>query len=375
MTIDYKALANAAAERDDQTETKASFERSLPPAGPTVGRLVEYIELGMQARKAYKGKEKKPVDAVRVTFDLLHPEKNVRKGEGEYADKVFNDRITVTMSKLLDGKAAFKKLFNTMQRGRENIKHMAQMLGEPFIITVLHNKSQDGTKTYANIKTEDGTWLVAAPVVVDALAGTAQDISGKIAPPISPIRIFLWDNPTKETWDSLFIDGTYTRKNEKGVEEEVSKNFIQSKIVTATNFEGSPLEGMLGGMPDLPTAEEEGEEPETGDAAAEAAKNFPDTPAQEPVTEEENDDEEAKLLAQLEAAKAKKAAANAKKQEKAPEPAKIAPSKAADKAPATKAAPKPAAPGKPGKATAKDAAKDKPKAPTANDALAALGLT
>jgi hypothetical protein len=58
--------------------------------------------------------------------------------------------------------------------------------------------------------------------------------------------MFLWDYPSKEAWDSLFIEGTW--------DDGKSKNMLQELCMSATNFDGSPLQQMLmGGVPALPT--------------------------------------------------------------------------------------------------------------------------
>ncbi len=72
--------------------------------------------------------------------------------------------------------------------------------------------------------------------------------------------MFLQDNPTKASWDSLFIDGTYT--NRDGV--EASKNFLQNKITSSLSFEGSALQALLEGTDSLPAMEESIEDEETG---------------------------------------------------------------------------------------------------------------
>ena len=54
-------------------------------------------------------------------------------------------------------------------------------------------------------------------------------------------KLFLWERPTKECWDSLYIDGTNETTGK-------SKNFIQNKCLSAKNFPGSPLEAMLMGL-------------------------------------------------------------------------------------------------------------------------------
>jgi hypothetical protein len=139
-----------------------------------------------------------------------------------------------------------------MRRGREDKKHMAQMLGEGFIIEVVHNEQVvDGKKTgkvYANMKTEAAGWLISAPVIEDPIAGTKTNVN--VPEALSPMKLFLWDHASKETWDSLFIDGTRTTKVD-GKDTEVSKNWLQQKIMGASNYNGSPLEALLAGVENL----------------------------------------------------------------------------------------------------------------------------
>jgi hypothetical protein len=253
-------LAAMAAAQEDQTETQTTtFDNDPPEAGVTVGRFIEYIEIGKHDGGQYQGKPKPPADYVRLTFELLHPKKNIKEYEVEGEKRERADRVSIRISKKLSEKAKFKKLFNALTYGRD-IKHMAQMLGEAFIITIYHNvvEKEGVKKTYVNLD-NDGVYGIKAPFVEDPLEGTRKDVPVREA--ISPLRLFLWNNPTQETWDSLFIDGTRTVKKDGGGEEEVSKNWLQESILDALNYKGSALEALLGGVADLPT-EETGEEPE-----------------------------------------------------------------------------------------------------------------
>lgn len=314
-------LAAMAAAQEDQTETQTTtFDNDPPEAGVTVGRFIEYIEIGKHDGGQYQGKPKPPADYVRLTFELLHPKKNIKEYEVEGEKRERADRVSIRIAKKLSDKAKFKKLFNAMTYGRD-IKHMAQMLGEPFIITIYHNvvEKEGVKKTYVNLD-NDGVYGIKAPFVEDPLEGTRKDVP--VRKEISPLRLFLWNNPTTETWDSLFIDGTREVKKDGGEVEHVSKNWLQESILDALNYKGSALEALIGGVADLPTDEV--------------------TDPEETVEEEEEIVEEAP----------------------APAP-KAAPAKAAAK-PAAKPA------GKPPVAAATKAAPKKESA--ADDALAALGL-
>ena len=137
-----------------------------------------------------------------------------------------------------------------MDAGRGS-NHIARYLGQVFQFNVKHNKSADGKKTYVNIW-YDGAWHVGLPIIVDAIAGTTTDYSERVRPAINPTRLFLWSNPTPETWDTLFVDGTRKVKQADGTEVEESKNWLQELVMSAKDFKGSALDLMLSKLTDLP---------------------------------------------------------------------------------------------------------------------------
>ncbi|QWY83419.1 hypothetical protein [Rhizobium phage RHph_X3_9] len=247
-------LAALAGELEDQTEEQASMEfDNTPPEGVTVGRLIEYIELGKHPQKPYQGKAKPDADMVRLTFELLGPD-NIIEFEKDGVKMQAGQLVSIRMKKSLSDKASFKKLFKKLQYGREDKKHIAQMLGEAFIITIYHNKvNKDGKeRLYVNLH-KDGEFGIGAPFAVDPISKvkTAYDIKAHT----QPLRLFLWDRPQKNLWDSLFIDGTKEVKKEDGTVEHVSKNWLQELILSAKNINGSPLHVLLSGVAGLPTTE------------------------------------------------------------------------------------------------------------------------
>ena len=286
MDKNISALIQSAVESEDQTQVQVFADFAPPEAGKTVARFIEYIELGKQARKPFKGKAKDPADSVRLTFELLSP-KHIEEITNENGVKVKTaKRISFNVPKLFTDKAKYRKLFTKMARGRANITHMVQMLGEGFILDIVHNTVGEGDtkQTYANITDSEGAYTIAAPYMEDPITGNKQEVPVPAA--ISPIRIFLWNNPTKETWDSLFIDGTRTVKQADGQEKEVSKNWLQETILGATNLKGSLLEQLLGGAKSLPQMDtsakqlmqelaEEEEEEVAEKKSAKAAKKAP----------------------------------------------------------------------------------------------------
>lgn len=291
--MDIKALVGQAKQIDDQSEVKAGgdFEYTPPPEGKVSARFIGYVELGKQPQ-SHKGEAKPDAEEVRVTFELLGPN-NIKEIEVEGGKRKIADQISITMPKKQSDKAKFYKLFKAMTYGRDGITHMAEMLGEAFFVVVKHNKVKqaDGTeRVYANIYS-DGQWRVESPVVEDPIAGTKVNMSDRVHPTIAGLRIFLWQIPTKETWDSLFIDGTREVKNKDGTITEVSKNWLQELILSAKDYGGSALEQLLGGLDKLPTEnkQETPKEEVKSETGPETSAPAPDAEAGTKTPEPEGD--------------------------------------------------------------------------------------
>ena len=267
-TLAAQAAASAAV--DDQTVEKSSFVYEVPAEGYTTARFVGYVEVGAQPQRPFQGVEKADAPEVRLTFELNGP-----KHKTEYKDAAGNDavRYNTQREKITIGsneKSNFQKLLKKMLAGRTDIKHMAQMLGEGFLIKLKHNKSKDGEKTYANMKV-DGVWDIGAPAVTDPISNETTILEVPAA--TMPIQLLLWGAPSQEQWASIFIDGTYTKKDGDNT-IEVSKNFIQEEAMSASNFVGSAIEAMIGGaaIADITKEMASPKEEEKAEAPKEAAE-------------------------------------------------------------------------------------------------------
>lgn len=254
----------------DQTKAPAQFERTIPPEGLTTARFVGYVEMG-KVPNMYEGKEKGTQLKGKLIFELNGP-KHMRETDDGKVSTLYYEDIGIKTGE----KASFRKLFMAMRGGRDSITHMAQMLGEPFLIRITHSKGK-GDKadvTYANIRNAEGVWGVMPPVVEDPVTGEVRNIA--VPEVTQPYKMLLWSNPSKEQWDSLFIDGTY-EKEVAGVTKEISKNWLQNAIMKeALDFSTSPLHDLLSGLGDL-TLDEDASNPDDdvikpdADLAADAA--------------------------------------------------------------------------------------------------------
>ena len=241
------AQAKTAGETTDQTEVQSGFVYEVAPAGYTTARFIGYVETGKQPQRAFEGVAKPDAPEVRLTFELNGPKHTVEyEHEGEKKTRTNTQRENIAIS--MNEKANFHKLLNKMIAGRSGIKHMAEMLGEGFLIKLSHNKSKDGKKTYANMKTTADGWQIGAPATTDPITNETTVL--KVPEATQDIQLLLWDTPTADQWASVFIDGTYEREVD-GVKVTKSKNFIQDECMSASNFVGSPLEALVAGTDDL----------------------------------------------------------------------------------------------------------------------------
>ena len=240
-------LQQAASNTADQSKGTDGPSFEVAPAGLTTARFIGYVETGNHPQE-FEGKPKAPAREATLFFEL-NGKNHRREVEKDGVMQTFTNRASVTLTVSTNTKSGFYKLFQAMRNERENIKNMAQMLGEAFLVTVVHGKSKDGKKTYVNLRNETG-WTIKPAVYAPDPLDVAKLLPLPVPEATQPYMLLLWDMPTKEQWDSIFIDGV--RKVKRGDEEvEVSKNWLQETCMAAVNFSGSPLEAMLMGMGDM----------------------------------------------------------------------------------------------------------------------------
>lgn len=231
-----KEQANKIAETDvDMSTASKGGERYLLPEGVALGRMVEYIEFGKHPEE-YKGEVKSPAMQIRIGFALY--------GEG-YQKEDGSPRVISTYQMKLSNNEKSKsfKLFKNMN-AKKCYKNFAQMLGEPFLIPIVH--TTNGKGTWARIDLDNIRYAV------DPVTKKPYNVP---MPEDKFYRVFLWNNPTKEQWDSIHID---------------SNNFLQEMCLQATNFKDSPLDKMLNGsMPELAVT------PDTPEDTADTYENIP----------------------------------------------------------------------------------------------------
>ena len=233
MAFDIKKAVAKAAKTTDMNQSVKGGGAYTPPAEGKPGvRFIAYVELGPQ-KETFKGVERIR-EQVKLGFEL-HGKKWPVDANGH------PPRMTITIAKSLNEKAAFYKLFKQMNYSGK-YKHMAEMLGEDFGGQVFHRKVGEGAeqKVYAGFKDPaSGMLCITPPFVADE---DGEDKRRNIPPAVADLRLFLWDCPDKEQWASIYIDGKY--------DDGKPKNVFQDAIKASPSFVGSPIEALLNGDPD-----------------------------------------------------------------------------------------------------------------------------
>jgi hypothetical protein len=159
------------------------------------------------------------------------------------------------MNLSMNEKAGFYKLFKRMNH-TQSAKHMSQLLGKPFLGTIVHNTHGEGAdkKTFANLKDDNGFTIRPPFREGEDEEGNICSIPVEVDPAISPLKCFIWQAATPEHqkmfWDSIFIDGRWDdvvdEKTGAVTRSGKSKNYWQGLIRTAKNYKGSPMADLLG---------------------------------------------------------------------------------------------------------------------------------
>ena len=252
MTIDVLALAQeAAATATDQTQATKGGEGYTPPAaGLCPARFVGYIESGVHERSVGVGKPKVQKPQVQLIFELLGPKHPPKEKDGVFLPVLITEEFNASSGYgPLNEKAGLYKVFKRMNYAG-TAKHLSQLLGQAFLVTVIHNTRGTGAdaKTYAGLRDESG-YQISPPqqTVVDPDTGEAIIKQINVAPARSGLRLFLWNAAPEivgKMWDTLFIDGEYpARTSEDGTvtKPAQSKNKYQNAIKEALNFKDSPI--------------------------------------------------------------------------------------------------------------------------------------
>ena len=203
------------------------------PLEPDVyrARLVQLIDLGLQAQKPYQGKEKPPVQEIMLTYELC--EEFMKDEEGnDIEDKPRWISETLPFFGLYADKAKSTQRYKAFDPDEAWGGDFSQAIERPINVTVVNNAV--GDKIYDNIAT---------------ISPMRPKDAEKCSPLKNGAKVFDLDAPDITVFNSF-------------------PKWIQEKIQANLNYEGSPLQKLLKNAPapkkEAPKKEEPKAEAEEG---------------------------------------------------------------------------------------------------------------
>jgi hypothetical protein len=197
---------------------KDRIEQPLIEPGVYPARLVQLIDLGLQAQRPYKGQDKAPVQEIMLTYELVDCFMVNEAGE-EVADKPRWISETLPFYGLFADKAKSTQRYHAFDPKDAFDGDFSKAVGLPINVTLVNNIV--GEKVYTNVAN------VAAMRPRDAAACPELQ---------NPAKTFDLDAPDMEVYNKL-------------------PKWIQEKIQENLTFQGSVLEGVLKGKPAAPAKE------------------------------------------------------------------------------------------------------------------------
>jgi len=229
MALNAKKIGNGGGNRTPQ----ANIEPGTYPA-----RLVQIIDLGLQAQRPYQGKDKPPAQEIMLTYELVDTFMVDENGE-ELTDKPRWISETLPFYGLYADKAKSTQRYNALDPSGEFDGDFAKAIGQPINVTIVNNAV--GDKVYDNIAT------------ISAMRPRDADKCPEL---VNPAKLLDLDAPDLDVFNAL-------------------PEWLREKIKGNLNYKGSPLEQLLGGGGDRPRS-----------APAKAAKP---AKAEEPAAEQDED--------------------------------------------------------------------------------------
>jgi|SRR6185369_1810194 len=212
---------------------KQFVEQANITPGNYPARLVQLIDLGLQAQRAFQGKDKPPAQEIMLTYELVDEYMKDDAGN-DIEDKPRWISETLPFFGLHADKAKSTQRYHAFDPNEDWGGDFAQAVGLPINVTVVNNPAANG-KVYDNV----------------AGISPMRPRDAQQCPELkNPIRVFDLDNPDVAVFNGF-------------------PEWIQTKIKNNLNYAGSKLEKALTGSP---VGQKEADKPKEIKKAKEAPK-------------------------------------------------------------------------------------------------------
>lgn len=184
---------------------QANIEPGTYPA-----RIVQILDLGLQAQRPYKGEDKAPVNEISITYELVDEFMKDDQGNA-IEDKPRWVSETLPFYGLYADKAKSTQRYNALDPEGKYDGDFSQLIGTPCNVTIVNNKS--GDKIYDNVAT---------------ISTMRQRDADKCPELVNPAKVFDLDAPDLEVFNAL-------------------PEWLRDKIKGNLKYKGSALEQLLAG--------------------------------------------------------------------------------------------------------------------------------
>lgn len=193
---------------------KNRVEQPLIEAGVYPARLVQIIDLGVQAQRAFQGKEKPPAQEIMLTYELVDTFCVDEEGN-ELEDKPRWISETLPLYSIEQDKAKSTQRYFALDPQGEDGGDFSKQIGKPVNITLVHNPYKD--KVYVNVA---------------GIAAMRPRDAQKCPELVNDAKVFDLDAPDMTIFGSL-------------------PEWVQDKIKANLHFQGSKLQAAVGGRQEV----------------------------------------------------------------------------------------------------------------------------
>ncbi len=205
-------------------------EQPVIDVGSYPGRIVQIIDLGLQAQRPYQGKDKPPANEIMLTYELVDCF-CINKDGVEDEEKPRWVSETLPLYSINQDKAKSTQRYLAADPQQVYGGDFSQIVNTPVNVAIVHNKV--GEKTYVNIGS----------------IGTMRQKDADKCPELkNPPKVFDLDAPDMEIFGSL-------------------PQWVQEKIKSNLNYQGSKLQAAVEGKPQEKPVEKEEAPQEEDDQA------------------------------------------------------------------------------------------------------------
>lgn len=183
-------------------------------AGSYPARVVQVIDLGLQAQQPWQGQEKPPAHMIRLTYELVD-EFCLDEAGNEMENKPRWISEDFALYSLQADKAKSTKRYLAIDPDDVNDGDFTGLVSFPCNVTVVQKKSKSSGNIYNN---------------VGGVTSVRPKDAARMAELVNPSKVFVLDEPDMEIFNSL-------------------PEWLQEKITGNLEYQGSNLQKALEGVP------------------------------------------------------------------------------------------------------------------------------